>query len=123
MENNNAKLNKNNDILNYILSGKSNGEIAKLCNIEEKTVKWHANKIYKKQNVTSRSQLLAKSTIQLKSELDAALEKIKNLENTVENCRLEVKSYRDLLNEQVLENSNEVAMNNLIKAARHRGEI
>lgn len=123
MENNNVKLNKNNDILNYILSGKSNGEIAKLCNIEEKTVKWHANKIYKKQNVTSRSQLLAKSTIQLKSELDAALEKIKNLENTVENCRLEVKSYRDLLNEQVLENSNEVAMNILIKAARYRGEI
>jgi len=123
MENNDTKLNKNNDILNHILSGKSNGEIAKLCNIEEKTVKWHANKIYKKQNVTSRSQLLAKSTIQLKSELDMALEKIKDLESTIENYKLEVKSYRDLLNEQVLEHSNELAMNILIKAAKYRGEI
>lgn len=46
------------EIINYILNGDSNGEIAEKIYLSEGTVKWHISNIYKKANCKNRSSLI-----------------------------------------------------------------
>lgn len=50
------------DVLVYLKQGKSNQEIADCLFVCEKTVKFHLTNIYKKLNVKSRTELLAKES-------------------------------------------------------------
>lgn len=47
-------------VLNHILSGKSNKSIANVMHLSERTIKFHCSNIYRKLNVSSRQFLLAK---------------------------------------------------------------
>ncbi|MEK3854930.1 response regulator transcription factor [Cytobacillus sp. FSL H8-0458] len=55
---NNELTNREKEVLNQLVRGKSNKEIAAQLSISDKTVKIHVNKIYKKLNVNSRSQAI-----------------------------------------------------------------
>lgn len=52
--------NKENQIINMVLTGCSNKQISQLLEIKEKTVKWHLTSVYKKAGVKTRSQLIIK---------------------------------------------------------------
>lgn len=54
----NELTNREKEVLNQLVRGKSNKEIADHLSISDKTVKIHVNKIYKKLNVNSRSQAI-----------------------------------------------------------------
>lgn len=54
----NELTNREKEVLNQLVRGKSNKEIAAQLSISDKTVKIHVNKIYKKLNVNSRSQAI-----------------------------------------------------------------
>lgn len=47
-------------VRNYIVQGYSNKEIGDLLCVCEKTIKFHLTNIYKKENVSSRSELISK---------------------------------------------------------------
>ncbi len=49
------------EVLSYIIKGKSNREIAEKLTIEFSTVKWYIRQIYKKLNVRSRVQAIVRS--------------------------------------------------------------
>ncbi|HSG25876.1 MAG TPA: protein kinase, partial [Anaerolineales bacterium] len=49
------------EVLSYIIKGKSNLEIAELLTIEFSTVKWYIRQIYKKLNVRSRVQAIVRA--------------------------------------------------------------
>lgn len=49
------------EILNWSKEGKSYWEIASILNISERTVKFHLTNIYRKLNVTNRTQAIARS--------------------------------------------------------------
>ena len=51
---------KKNKIVDLLLKGMSNREIAKVMKLAEKTIKWHLTLVYKHHNVKSRMQLSAK---------------------------------------------------------------
>lgn len=46
-----------------VILGKSNREVAAICFITEKTVKFHLTNIYKKAGVKSRAQLIVKMLV------------------------------------------------------------
>jgi LuxR family transcriptional regulator, quorum-sensing system regulator CviR len=46
-------------VLNWMKLGKTNGEIAMIIGISERTVRFHAERIYVKLDVTSRAQAVA----------------------------------------------------------------
>ncbi|MCW8862001.1 MAG: LuxR C-terminal-related transcriptional regulator, partial [Rhodospirillales bacterium] len=48
------------EVVNLLLKGMSNKEIAQALGIEEITAKMHLNKIYRKLNVSSRIQAVTK---------------------------------------------------------------
>ena len=47
------------DMLNHVLKGSTNREIAEMSNISERTVKTHLYRVYRKLNVTSRTKAIA----------------------------------------------------------------
>lgn len=49
------------EVLKWAMLGKSTEEIALILSLSESTVKFHFNNIYKKLNVTSRTQAVAKA--------------------------------------------------------------
>jgi WD40 repeat protein/serine/threonine protein kinase len=49
------------EVIRFILDGKTNREIAELMTVELATVKWHVKQIYKKLNVRSRVQAIVKA--------------------------------------------------------------
>jgi DNA-binding CsgD family transcriptional regulator len=47
------------NILNWVKNGKTNGEIAQIMGITERTIRFHVESIFSKLDVTSRSQAVA----------------------------------------------------------------
>ncbi len=46
-------------VINWAIKGKTSWEIAKIMKVSERTVKYHFSKIYNKLNVTNRQQAIA----------------------------------------------------------------
>jgi len=46
-------------ILNWMKNGKTNGEIAQILGVTERTIRFHVGSIFSKLDVTSRSQAVA----------------------------------------------------------------
>ena len=49
-----------NDVITYLVQGRSNQEIADILFVAEKTIKFHLTNIFKKSQVESRSEFIAK---------------------------------------------------------------
>ncbi len=49
------------ETLQWICAGKTNGEIAQLMNVSESTIKNHAQSIFKKLEVSTRAQAVARA--------------------------------------------------------------
>src|SRR3954469_3347592 len=56
-------------VVNEVLKGKSNVEIAASLNLKVKTIKFHLSHVYKRLNIRSRTQLIARCSAQYEQNL------------------------------------------------------